>query len=76
MPSFELDPRLTRECDRVRSSAHLWQLRAAMEREHTADLMDENRQWQREARTLLECTQRLRRYSFLLRARAGRVGTA
>ena len=57
----ELDTRLAQEYDRVRSHARVWQLRAAMAREHTLDLINDNRQWQREARTLIESSRRLAR---------------
>ena len=73
MPSLEFDSQLTRAYDHARSEARIWQLRAEMAREHTADLIDENRQWKREARSLLECTQRLTRHSHLLRAPAARA---
>jgi len=75
MPSLRLDPRLTRAVDRVRSRAYTWHLRAAIARAHTADLRDDNRHWQHEARTPLERTLRLR-HTFLPRVRAERVGTA
>ena len=70
MPELQLDLRQAREYDRVRSHAQMWQLRAAMAREHTLDLVDESRQWQREARTLIECSRRLAAQWALLRARA------
>ena len=66
----ELHTRLAQQYDRVRSHARVWQLRAAMAREHTLDLINDNRQWQREARTLIESSRRLAGQRALRRAPA------